>query len=61
MPRTPFTVTSPQRLQEILQQVRNDSYSLNDQELTVGLRSLAVPVRNAAGATVAAMSVSTQV
>jgi IclR family transcriptional regulator, pca regulon regulatory protein len=58
--RTPFTVTSRERLQEILSQVRNDSYALNDQELTVGLRSIAVPVRNAAGATVAAMSVSTQ-
>lgn len=61
VPRTPFTVTSPQRLREILQQVRNDSYSLNDQELTVGRRSVAVPVRNSTGATVAAMSVSTQV
>lgn len=59
LPRTPFTVTSRERLQEILSQVRNDSYALNDQELTVGLRSIAVPVRNAAGATVAAMSVST--
>ena len=44
-----------------LRQVRDDSYALNDQELTVGLRSVAVPVRNPAGATVAAMSVSTQV
>src|SRR5512146_333480 len=61
LPRTPFTVTSRQRLREILRQVRDDSYAVNDQELTVGLRSVAVPVRNAAGATVAAMSVSTQV
>jgi len=61
VPRTPFTVTSRQRLEEILRQVRCDSYALNDQELTVGQRSIAVPVRNAAGTTVAAMSVSTEV
>lgn len=61
VPRTPFTVISRQRLQDILRQVRDDNYALNDQELTVGLRSIAVPVRNTAGTTVAAMSVSTQV
>ena len=61
LPRTPFTVTSRQRLDEILSQVRSDSYALNDQELTVGVRSIAVPVRNSVGATVAAMSVSTDV
>jgi IclR family transcriptional regulator, pca regulon regulatory protein len=61
LPRTPFTVTSRQRLEEILRQVRSDSYALNDQELTVGVRSIAVPVRNCAGATLAAMSVSTEV
>lgn len=61
VPRTPFTVTSREQLEKILKQVRNDSYALNDQELTVGLRSIAVPVRSATGATVAAMSVSTQV
>ena len=61
LPRTPFTVTSRERLQNILRQVRDDSYALNDQELTLGLRSIAVPVRNMAGATIAAMSISTQV
>lgn len=58
--RTPFTVTSPGRLGDILQQARSDSYALDDQELTVALRSIAVPVQNTAGKTVAALGISAQ-
>lgn len=36
-----------------------EGYSLNDEELEIGFRSMAVPVRGAGGATVAAMSIST--
>ena len=35
-------------------------YALNDQELEIGLRSIAVPVRNVVGTVVAAMNVSAQ-
>ena len=57
---TKHTVTSRKRLEEILLQVRAEGYALNDQELEIGLRSIAVPVRNVVGAVVAAMNVSTQ-
>jgi IclR family transcriptional regulator, pca regulon regulatory protein len=57
---TRFTVTSRRRLEEILTQVRAEGFAVNDQELEIGLRSIAVPVRNVVGATVAAMNVSTQ-
>ncbi len=57
---TRFTVTSRQRLAEILAQVRADGYALNDQELEIGLRSIAVPVHNVVGHAVAAMNVSAQ-
>ncbi len=57
---TRFTVTSRERLLEILAQVRADGFALNDQELEIGLRSIAVPVRNVVGTTVAAMNVSAQ-
>ena len=57
---TRFTVTSRARLLEILAQVRAEGYALNDQELEIGLRAIAVPVRNVVGATVAAMNVSAQ-
>ena len=57
---TRFTVTSRRRVEEILAEVRSDGFAVNDQELEIGLRSIAVPVKNVVGATVAAMNVSTQ-
>jgi IclR family pca regulon transcriptional regulator len=57
---TRFTVTSRRRMEEILAQARTDGFALNDQELEIGLRAVAVPIRNVVGATVAAMNVSAQ-
>ena len=57
---TRFTVTSRRRIEEILAEVRAEGFAVNDQELEVGLRAIAVPVRNVIGATVAAMNVSAQ-
>ena len=57
---TRFTVTSRRRIEEILAQARAEGFALNDQELEIGLRAIAVPVRNVVGATVAAMNVSAQ-
>ena len=57
---TKYTVTSRRRLEEILVGVRQEGFALNDQELEIGLRSIAVPVRNVVGTVVAAMNVSTQ-
>ncbi|MGP0061528.1 MAG: IclR family transcriptional regulator C-terminal domain-containing protein [Beijerinckiaceae bacterium] len=58
---TPHTQTSIDALLDILTCVRRDGYSFVDEELELGLRSLAVPVRNAQGSVVAAMNVSAQV
>ena len=57
---TKHTVTSRSRLEELLVEVRQDGYAINDQELEIGLRSIAVPVRNVVGTVVAAMNVSSQ-
>jgi IclR family transcriptional regulator, pca regulon regulatory protein len=57
---TRFTVTSRRRVEEILAEARTDGFALNDQELEIGLRAIAVPVRNVLGTTVAAMNVSAQ-
>jgi IclR family pca regulon transcriptional regulator len=57
---TRFTVTSRRRLEEILAEARTEGFAVNDQELEIGLRAIAVPVRNVVGATVAAMNVSAQ-
>jgi IclR family pca regulon transcriptional regulator len=53
------TVTSRDALRALLATVARDGYSLVDQELEVGLRSLAVPVRDLSGRVVAALNVST--
>jgi IclR family pca regulon transcriptional regulator len=57
---TPHTVVSVKRLREILAAVRAGGYALNDEELEIGLRSIAVPVRGASGQVVAALNVSAQ-
>lgn len=59
-PLTARTVTSRDELRRVIDQVRHKGYALVDQELEIGLRSIAVPVRNSGGAVVAAMNVGTQ-
>jgi IclR family transcriptional regulator, pca regulon regulatory protein len=54
---TERTVRSADRLRQILRQVQRNGYAIVDQELELGLRSMAVPIRNAAGAAVAALNV----
>ncbi len=55
---TPFTVTSIDGIRGRIHQAHEDGYSLTDEELERGMRTLAVPVRNSAGRVVAAMSSS---
>jgi IclR family transcriptional regulator, pca regulon regulatory protein len=52
------TITSPEKLRQLLDVAREAGYALVDQELEVGLRSIAVPVRSASGAVVAGVNVS---
>lgn len=58
VPATPFTVTSRRGLEDALDFVRVNGYSLVDQELDLGLRSLAVPLRDSSGKVIAAMNMS---
>jgi IclR family pca regulon transcriptional regulator len=58
-PLTRATVTDPARLARILDDVATNGYALVDEELEEGLRSLAVPVRDASGAVIAAVNLST--
>ncbi|MFE7806126.1 IclR family transcriptional regulator C-terminal domain-containing protein [Streptomyces sp. NPDC057430] len=55
---TPYTLTSVGELAAVLQRVREQGYALVDEELEQGLRSIAVPVRDRAGAVVAAVNVA---
>jgi IclR family pca regulon transcriptional regulator len=55
---TPHTITDRGELLEVLSRVRRQGYSVTDQELEEGLRSLAVPIHDAGGAVIAALNVS---
>ena len=55
---TPRTRTKRVEIEKILDDVRKHGFSLVDQELEIGLRSLGVAVTNKSGTTVAGLSVS---
>lgn len=55
--RTPLTLTDPEAVMRRLAQVRAEGHALNDQEIEIGLRSIAVPVLSARGKVVAALNV----
>ena len=54
---TERTIVSAEKLRQALRLVLRNGYSLVDQELEVGLRSMAVPIRNPNGKVVAALNV----
>lgn len=58
---TERTVVSEPRLRALLAEVRQSGYALDDEELEIGLRSIAVPIRDAvSGAVLAALNVGAQ-
>lgn len=59
-PMTEHTVINPKRLREVLADVRQTGYAINNEELELGLRSIAVPVRGASGTVLAALNVGAQ-
>jgi IclR family pca regulon transcriptional regulator len=54
---TPNTITDPDALIAELRRVRTQGYALIDQELEIGLCSIAVPVENNRGQTIAAINI----
>ncbi len=58
IPRTTRTIVSVDKLRLALRNVRRTGYALVDQELEVGLRSLAVPVFTPSGNVVATVNLS---
>ena len=55
--RTPHTLTDPARIAAEIAVVRAQGFATIDQEVEMGLRSIAVPLMNARGAVVAALNV----
>lgn len=58
--RTRYTLTEPQELAARIAQARRQGWSLVNQELEEGLVSMAAPIVNRAGETVAALNISGQ-
>lgn len=55
-PRTPFSLTDPDEIMARIAEARRDGYTVIDQEVETGLRSLAVPVLDGRGKVVAALN-----
>ena len=55
-PHTAKTITSAEELRRQLDQVRRNGYAMDDEELEMGVRAIAVPIRNQDGEVVAALS-----
>lgn len=56
-PFTPHTIVAPDRLRRELARVRQDGYAQTCEEMTLGASSVAVPVRGAGDAVVAALGI----
>lgn len=56
-PRTPRTLTDPDAILSELAHVRDQGFAVIDQEVELGLRSVAVPLVNARGHVIAALNV----
>ena len=54
---TPKTTTSKEQLLQIIERTRASGFALTDEELEMGLRSIAVPVRNRMNRVIAAMNI----
>lgn len=59
--KTDYTVETAEELLDRIVEVRANGWALVDQELEIGVRSVAAPLRNASGRAVAAVNVSTHV
>jgi IclR family pca regulon transcriptional regulator len=57
---TPNTITDPPKLRRLLKTCRDNGYATCNEEIELGVRSLAVPLYNSVGDTVAALSISSR-
>lgn len=60
-PVTPHTLVGPQALRAAVLAVREQGYALVDQEVEVGFRSIAVPLRRHDGRVIAALNIGSRV
>jgi IclR family pca regulon transcriptional regulator len=56
--RTKYTLTKKADIMEAIRKAHTQGYAVTDEELELGLRSIAVPVRDSRGSLIGAMSAS---
>jgi len=56
--RTPHTIINLEKIHEELARIRQQNYAISDEETELGIRSVAIPLRNRAGSVVAALNTS---
>jgi IclR family transcriptional regulator, pca regulon regulatory protein len=54
---TPKTITAKGKLREIIRETRQSGWSVVDEELEVGLRSVSAPIRSSSGEIIAALNI----
>ncbi len=59
-PRTRYTMVDVLDIEQEIERVRSDGYAIVDQELELGLRSVAIPVLNSKGEVMAAINIGAQ-
>jgi IclR family pca regulon transcriptional regulator len=59
-PKTPKSTVDREKLARLIGKAATDGYAIVDEELELGLRSIAVPIRDASRKIVAAINISTQ-
>lgn len=56
--RTPKSITDPQALLDVLEEVRQSGYAIDDEESEAGMRCVAAPVRDISGKVIAAVGLA---
>lgn len=57
-PRTPNTITDPDKLRRHLSEIRDRGYAIDDEEVEIGLRCLGAPIRDHSGKVIASISLA---
>lgn len=60
-PHTPFTLVDKQRLNDEIRKAAHQGYALSEQQLELGVRGIAVPLKNHKAETLGALSLSMQI
>ncbi|UCG55328.1 MAG: IclR family transcriptional regulator [Dehalococcoidia bacterium] len=58
IPKTDNTITDPIQLKNQLSAIKRDGYAIDDEEMELGVRCIATPIRDHSGNVVAAISIS---